>query len=59
MKVELVQNNAVQTWNGLACGETKVIIVSPQQAYLLRLSVVSISGGLEYVHYTVTIETAP
>jgi hypothetical protein len=60
LSVELWQNNApLQNWEGLACGENKVLKVNAGQTYLLRLAAHSVSGGLEYTHYTLSLSTLP
>ncbi len=58
LSVELWQNNApLQNWGGLSCGESKVLEVNAGQSYLMRLVAHSVSGGLEYTHYTLNLST--
>lgn len=60
LTVELWQNNAaVQNWGGLSCGESRVLTVNAGQSYLIRLVAHSESGGLEYIHYTLNLDTIP
>ncbi len=60
LSVELWQNNGpLQNWEGLSCGESKVLKVSAEKIYLLRLMAHSVSGGLEYTHYTLNISAMP
>ena len=60
LKVELWQNNApLQNWGELSCGENKMLRVTAGQSYLVRLIAHSTSGGLEYIHYTLSLSTIP
>jgi uncharacterized protein YraI len=60
LKVELWQNGAlVQNWGSLACGETDQLSLSPGQPYLMHLIAVPKGGELEYVNYTISIDTIP
>jgi uncharacterized protein YraI len=58
LKVELWQNGAsLPNWGNLACGEKQQWSLSSGQPYLLRLYAVSGSEVLQYVHYTLNVET--
>lgn len=60
LKVELSQNGAASpNWEGLACGEKRQWSLSSGQPYLLRLYAISGSDVLQYVHYTLNVETVP
>ncbi len=60
LSVELWQNNApLQNWGRLSCGESKVLNLNAGQSYLMRLMAHSVSGGLEYTHYTLSLSTTP
>ena len=60
LNVELWQNNTLlQNWGKLSCGENKVLRVTAGQSYLVRLIAHSTSGGLEYIHYTLSLSTTP
>ena len=60
LSVELWQNNApLQNWGELSCGERKVLNVNAGQSYLVRLTTHSVSGGLEYTHYTLELSATP
>ncbi len=60
LNVELWQNGAaLQNWAGLACGEAHQVGFSSGQPYVLRLFAVPGGNGLQYIHYTLKIETAP
>lgn len=59
LSVELWQNNApLPNWEGLSCGESKILNLNAGQSYLMRLIAHSASGGLEYVDYSLTIGAA-
>ncbi|MBI1794039.1 MAG: SH3 domain-containing protein [Chloroflexi bacterium] len=58
LNVELWQNGATsQNWAGLLCGQKKILDVIAGQMYLVRLFVRPGNNGLEYVNYTLGIET--
>lgn len=60
LRVELWQNGTqLQNWGSLACGETKQISLSSGQPYLMQLIAVPNQGELEYVRYTISIDTTP
>ena len=60
LKVELWQNNTpLQNWGELSCGENKLLTVNAGQSYLMHLIAQSVSGRLEYTHYTLSLSAMP
>jgi len=60
LKVELWQNGvATQNWSGLLCGANQQLEVIPGQAYLIRLAALPNNAQLQYIHYTLRIESLP
>jgi hypothetical protein len=58
LKIELARNGtALQGWAGIACGETKLLDVVPGEAYLAEVLILPGGTSLEYVHYTLRIES--
>ena len=50
---------SVSGWDGLKCGETREILLSLGQPYLLEISVSGGDAPLDYVAYTLKVEAAP
>ncbi len=56
--VALLQDGAaVQNWSGLGCGQEELFSVKALTPYLVELSLTPAGQALEYVHYTITIQT--
>ncbi len=45
-------------WSGLACGQTRVVGVSPAQSYLVELSILASGNSGAYVHYTIRVDSS-
>ena len=57
-KVQIAGNgSALQNWDGISCGKTKLLSVTPGRAYLAEVSILPGSDLLTYVHYTLRVES--
>ncbi len=60
LETELLANGTVlQNWAGLACGENKQWRLSAGQSYLMHISAVPNNSTLEYIRYTLSVESTP
>jgi uncharacterized protein YraI len=57
LKVELLENSAPQTPGSIDCRQTALLSLAPGQPDLIKLSMLPAGAGLQYVRYTLSVET--